>query len=140
MNRLVFATHNANKVEEVRELLSNSFEVLSLDDIGFNDDIIEDKPTIIENSIKKAELIKIKTGFDCFADDTGLEIDSLNGMPGVYSARFAGENSNSQDNIEKVWKLLTIHKNTDARFKSVFSLNLGGKTFFFEFIFKTICV
>ena len=106
MNRLIFATHNANKVKEVRELLSSSFEILSLDDIGFNDDIIEDKPTIIENSIKKAELIKIKTGYDCFADDTGLEVDALNGQPGVFSKRFAGLNASSDENIYKLLEML----------------------------------
>ena len=76
MNKLIFATYNSNKVKEVRELLSDSFEILGLNDIGFNEDIIEDKLTIMENSIKKAEFVKIKTGFDCFSDDTGLEVDA----------------------------------------------------------------
>ena len=132
MNRLVFATHNANKVKEVRELLSSSFEILSLDDIGFNDDIIEDKPTIIENSIKKAELIKIKTGYDCFADDTGLEVDALNGQPGVFSKRFAGLNASSDDNIDKLLEMLGNNTNRAARFKTVISLSKNSEIITFE--------
>ena len=87
---------------------------------------------LIQNAKIKSDFIFNKYGMNCFADDTGLEIDSLNGMPGVYSARFAGKNCNTQENIEKVWDLLTGYKNKKARFKSVFSLNLNGKTFFFE--------
>jgi len=132
MNRLVFATHNSNKVKEVRELLSNSFEILSLNDIGFNDDIIEDKPTIIENSIKKAELIKIKTGFDCFADDTGLEVDALNGQPGVFSKRFAGLNASSDENIDKLLEMLGDNTNRTARFKTVISLSKNSEMITFE--------
>ena len=85
-----------------------------------------------QNAKIKSDFIFKNFRVNCFADDTGLQIDSLNGMPGVYSARFAGENCDSQDNIEKVWKLLRGFKNTNARFKSVFSLNMIGKTFFFE--------
>ena len=99
-------THNPNKVKEVRDLLSDSFEILGLDDIGFSEDIIEDKHTITENSITKAEFVKIKTGYDCFADDTGLEVDALSGQPGVFSKRFAGPNASSDDNINKLLEML----------------------------------
>ena len=85
-----------------------------------------------QNAKIKSDFIYKNYNTNCFADDTGLEIDSLNGLPGVYSARFAGNNCKSQDNIEKVWRLLTGYKNTNAKLKSVFSLNINGKTFFFE--------
>ena len=105
---------------------------MSLKDLNFNEDIEETGETFMQNAKIKSDFIFNKYRINCFADDTGLEIDSLNGMPGVYSARFAGKNCNTQENIEKVWDLLTGYKNKKARFKSVFSLNLNGKTFFFE--------
>ena len=100
--KLVFATHNDNKLKEVRELLSKSFEILSLNDIGFKDEIEENRNTIKGNSIEKAKIVKFKTGLDCFADDTGLEVEILNGAPGVFSKRFAGEN------LLLFWKLWNI--------------------------------
>ena len=132
MNKLIFATHNPNKVKEVRNLLSDSFEILGLDDIGFSEDIIEDKHTITENSITKAEFVKIKTGYDCFADDTGLEVDALNGQPGVFSKRFAGPNANSDDNINKLLEMLENNTNRAARFKTVISLSKKGEIVTFE--------
>ena len=105
---------------------------MSLNDLNFNEDIEETGETFMQNAKIKSDFIFNKYRINCFADDTGLEIDSLNGMPGVYSARFAGKNCNTQENIEKVWDLLNGYKNKKARFKSVFSLNLNGKTFFFE--------
>ena len=105
MKKLVFATHNPNKLIEVKHILANKYEILDLNDIGFNEEIIEDKKTIIENSIEKVKCVKGKTGFDCFADDTGLEVKALNGMPGVFSKRFAGINANSEDNIDKLLNL-----------------------------------
>ena len=130
--RLVFATQNNGKYDEVNKMMPSNVNLLSLNDLNFEDHINETGKTLKQNAKIKSDFIFENFRINCFADDTGLEIDSLNGMPGVYSARFAGVNCNSQDNIEKVWKLLTIHKNTNARFKSVFSLNLNGKTFFFE--------
>ena len=130
--RLVFATQNNGKYDEVNKMMPSNVSLLSLNDLNFKENIKETGKTLKQNAKIKSDFIFENFRINCFADDTGLEIDSLNGMPGVYSARFAGENCNSQDNIEKVWKLLTIHKNTNARFKSVFSLNLNGKTFFFE--------
>ena len=132
MNKLIFATHNPNKLKEVRELLSDSFEILGLNDIRFKEDIIEDKLTIIENSIKKAEFVKIKTGYDCFADDSGLEVDALNDQPGVFSKRFAGPNSSSDDNIYKLLEMLGNNPNRAACFKTVISLSKNGQIITFE--------
>ena len=134
--KLIFATHNDNKLKEVKELLSKSFEILSLNDIGFKDEILENKNTIKENSIKKAQIVKAKTGFDCFADDTGLEVEILNGAPGVFSKRFAGKNASTDDNINKLLSLLKNKSNRKARFKTVISLNLDGKIKIFEGICK----
>ena len=130
--KLVFATHNEGKFNEVKEIMPRNINLLSLNDLNFKDDIQETGKTLKQNAKIKSDFIFNNFGINCFADDTGLEIDSLNGMPGVYSARFAGKTSNSHDNIKKVWNLLTGYKNTDAKFKSVLSLNINGKTFFFE--------
>ena len=130
--KLLFATQNMGKYYEVKKMMPSSISLLSLNDLSFKDDIEETGKTLRQNAKIKSDFIFKYFRINCFADDTGLEIDSLNGMPGVYSARFAGENCNSQDNIEKVWGLLAGNKNTKARFKSVFSLNINGKTFFFE--------
>ena len=102
MKKLIFATHNANKVKEVRNQLMGTYEILGLNDIGFHEEIIEDKKTIVENSIAKVRFVKERTGYDCFADDTGLEVNALNGKPGVFSKRFAGQNASSDDNINKL--------------------------------------
>ena len=130
--RLVFATQNNGKYHEVKKMMPSNISLLNLNDLNFKGSIEENGKTLKQNAKIKSDFIFKNFKINCFADDTGLEIDSLGGMPGVYSARFAGENCNSQDNIEKVWKLLSKYKNTKARFKSVFSLNINGKTFFFE--------
>lgn len=130
--KLVFATQNIGKYDEVKKMMPKKISLLSLNDIKFSGNIEETGKTLKQNAKIKSDFIFKNYKINCFADDTGLEIDSLNGMPGVYSARFAGKNCNSQDNIEKVWKLLSRHENTKARFKSVFSLNIRGKTIFFE--------
>lgn len=129
---LVFATSNKGKYDEVKKLMPRNINLLSLNDLNFTDDIQETGKTLKQNAKIKSDFIFNNFGINCFADDSGLEIDSLNGMPGIYSARFAGKTCNSNDNIEKVWKLLTGYKNTDAKFKSILSLNIDGKTFFFE--------
>ena len=129
---LVFATSNKGKYDEVKKMMPRNINLLSLNDLNFTDDIQETGKTLKQNAKIKSDFIFNNFGINCFADDTGLEIDSLNGRPGVYSARFAGKTCNSNDNIEKVWKLLTGYKNTDAKFKSILSLNIDGKTFFFE--------
>ena len=130
--KLVFATSNKGKYNEVKKMMPRNINLLSLNDLNFMDDIQETGKTLKQNAKIKSDFIFNNFGINCFADDSGLEIDSLNGMPGVYSARFAGKTCNSNDNIEKVWKLLTGYKNTDAKFKSILSLNIDGKTFFFE--------
>tara|TARA_B000000475_G_scaffold237007_1_gene205306 strand:+ start:105 stop:686 length:582 start_codon:yes stop_codon:yes gene_type:complete len=136
MKKLVFATHNPNKLIEVKYILANKYEILGLNDIGFNEEIIEDKKTIIENSIEKVKCVKDKTGFDCFADDTGLEVKALNGMPGVFSKRFAGINASSEDNIDKLLNLLENQTDRSAQFKTIISLHLNGKIKTFEGICK----
>ena len=129
---LVFATSNKGKYNEVKKMMPRNINLLSLNDLNFIGDIQETGKTLKQNAKIKSDFIFNNFGINCFADDSGLEIDSLNGMPGIYSARFAGKTCNSNDNIEKVWKLLTGHKNTDAKFKSILSLNIDGKTFFFK--------
>ena len=129
---LVFATSNKGKYDEVKKLMPRNINLLSLNDLNFIGDIQETGKTLKQNAKIKSDFIFNNFGINCFADDSGLEIDSLNGMPGIYSARFAGKTCNSNDNIEKVWKLLTGYKNTDAKFKSILSLNIDGKTFFFK--------
>ena len=130
--KLIFATKNKGKYDEVKKMMPKNINLMSLNDLYFNEDIEETGETLMQNAKIKSDFIFNKYRINCFADDTGLEIDSLNGLPGVYSARFAGKSCNTQENIEKVWDLLTGYKNKKARFKSVFSLNLNGKTFFFE--------
>ena len=129
---LVFATSNKGKYNEVKKMMTRNINLLSYNDLNFIGDIQETGKTLKQNAKIKSDFIFNNFGINCFADDSGLEIDSLNGMPGIYSARFAGKTCNSNDNIEKVWKLLTGYKNTDAKFKSILSLNIDGKTFFFE--------
>ena len=130
--KLIFATKNKGKYDEVKKMMPKNINLMSLNDLYFNEDIEETGETLMQNAKIKSDFIFNKYRINCFADDTGLEIDSLNGLPGVYSARFAGKSCNTQENIEKVWDLLTGYKNRKARFKSVFSLNLNGKTFIFE--------
>ena len=129
--KLVFATQNEGKYNEVKKLIPSVISLLSLDDLNFCGEIEETGKTLKQNAKIKSDFIYKNYNTNCFADDSGLEIDSLKGLPGVYSARFAGNNCKSQDNIEKVWRLLAGYKNTNAKLKSVFSLNINGKTFFF---------
>ncbi len=133
--KLVFATHNQNKLEEVRALIPPTIELLSLEDIGCHEDIPETAETIEENAILKADYIKEHYSWDCFADDTGLEVEALNGKPGVYSARYAGEGKNNEDNIDKLLSELNGQKNRKARFKTVIALNLDG----YQYKFQGIC-
>ena len=130
--KLVFATQNEGKYNEVKKLIPSVISLLSLDELNFCGEIEETGKTLKQNAKIKSDFIYKNYNTNCFADDSGLEIDSLKGLPGVYSARFAGNNCKSQDNIEKVWRLLAGYKNTNAKLKSVFSLNINGKTFFFE--------
>lgn len=129
---LVFATNNQHKLREVQELLGNHFKVLSLSEIGINVDIPEDFDTLQENALQKAQYIYNRTGHSCFADDTGLEVDTLNGEPGVFSARYAGESKSSKDNIKKLLANLEGVKNRKARFRTVIALIFDKQEYLFE--------
>ncbi len=134
--KIVFATGNQNKVKEVQALMPSHITLLSLKDIDCNDDIPETQNTIEGNAIQKAEYIKTHFGYDCFADDTGLEVEALNGAPGVYSARYAGEQKNAEDNMQKVLSELKGENNRSAQFKTVIALYLNGKLHTFTGICK----
>lgn len=130
--KLVFATNNQNKLKEVKQLLPASIELLSLKDIDCEDDITESGKTIRENAKIKSRYIYEKFGMNCFADDTGLEVDAIGGRPGVYSARFAGPSSRSEDNINKLLIELKGIENRKANFRTVISLMIDGKDEAFE--------
>lgn len=134
--KLVFASNNANKITEIRAMLPDDIEILSLADIGCDEDIPETAATIEGNAILKANYVTEKYGYDCFADDTGLEVDALNGAPGVYSARYAGDQRNSDDNIDKLLHELASHSNRDAQFKTVIALNIKGEQHLFTGIVR----
>ena len=129
--KLVFASNNHNKIKEIQLLVPNSIEILSLNDIGCTEDIPETADTIEGNAILKANYVTEKYGFNCFADDSGLEIDALNGEPGVYSARYAGEPKDDSKNIDKVLENLKDETNKKANFKTVICLNMNGKQHLF---------
>lgn len=132
MKKLIFATGNQHKLIEIKQSVSSLYDVISMRDIGFNGDIDEPGATLIENAQIKARFIADTYKLDCFADDTGLEIEALNGAPGVYSARFAGEGCSFQDNIDKTLSLLKGETNRAARFRTVICLVQDNKNHFFE--------
>jgi hypothetical protein len=107
MTTLVFATHNPNKAEEINALMPEGYQVRSLTDVGFKDTVHEDQETLAGNALKKARTVYQATGQACFADDTGLEVDALNGAPGVYTARYAGESASDKANVDKIKQMLT---------------------------------
>jgi XTP/dITP diphosphohydrolase len=125
--KLVFASNNKNKIQEIQALVPNTIQIVSLEDIGCTEDIPETADTIEENAILKANYVTEKYGYDCFADDTGLEVEALNGAPGVYSARYAGEQKDANDNMDKLLSELKDKSNRKANFKTVIALNLNGK-------------
>ena len=129
--KIVFASNNKNKIQEIQSMLPEKIQIISLESIGCFEEIPETADTIEGNAIMKANYISQKYGFDCFADDTGLEVDSLNGQPGVYSARFAGEQRNADDNMNKLLIELTDQSNRNAHFKTVIALNFKGKQYLF---------
>ena len=129
--KLVFASNNKNKIQEIQALVPNTFQIVSLEDIGCFEDIPETADTIEGNAILKANYVTEKYGYDCFADDTGLEVDALNGAPGVYSARYAGEQKDANDNMDKLLSELKDKSNRKANFKTVIALNLNGKQILF---------
>ena len=125
--KLVFASNNKNKIQEIQALVPNIIQIVSLEEIGCIEDIPETADTIEGNAILKANYVTEKYGYDCFADDTGLEVDALNGAPGVYSARYAGEQKDANDNMDKLLSELKDKSNRKANFKTVIALNLNGK-------------
>lgn len=134
--KLVFATNNAHKLQEVSAMLPADYELLSLSDIGCDVDIPETADSLQGNALQKAQYVKEHFGLDCFADDTGLEVDALGGEPGIYSARYAGPGHDSKANMTKL--LLKMQGKTDrhAQFRTVIALLLGRDTLFFEGIVK----
>tara|TARA_Y100000813_G_scaffold53748_1_gene37608 strand:+ start:2628 stop:3212 length:585 start_codon:yes stop_codon:yes gene_type:complete len=129
---LIIASHNQDKLNEFKKIIGNKIKLYSLYELGFNDEIPEREKTVEKNAVFKAQYINKETGKNVFADDTGLEIDSLNGEPGVYSARYAGIEKNSEKNIDLVLNKLKNKKNRKARFKTVISLIHNNKTINFE--------
>lgn len=131
---IIFATGNKGKLREAREILGEGFSIIGQEEAGVTEEVEETGLTLKDNSILKAEYIKARTGQDCFADDTGLEVDCLDGAPGVFTARYAGENCNFDDNMEKLLAEMAKKPGAPrtARFKSVITLILDGKTYFFE--------
>jgi len=130
--KLVFATNNQHKLQEIKQLIGDSIELLSLSDLGYYDDIPENQETLEGNASEKSFFVYNKYGLNCFADDTGLEIEALNGEPGVYSARYAGEEKSSENNINLVLAKLAKIKNRKARFRTVISLVIEGREIQFE--------
>lgn len=133
---LVFATNNLNKLKEVQALLPDFIELKSLSDINCNEEIPETATTLEGNAILKADFVTQKFEINCFADDTGLEVESLNGAPGVFSARYSGNDGNSEKNIEKLLYNLSNKLNRKAQFRTVIALNLSGQQFLFEGVCK----
>lgn len=134
--KLVFASNNSNKINEIQLLLPKNIEILSLKDIGCNEDIPETANTIEGNAILKANYVTENYGYDCFADDSGLEVDALNGEPGVFSARYAGEPKNDLNNTLKLLENLEGKTNRKAQFKTVICLNLNGNQQLFTGIIR----
>ena len=129
--KLVFATNNAHKLEEVRQILGDRFKVLSLNDINCHEDIPETADTVQGNALQKARYVKEHYGYDCFADDTGLEVKALNGAPGVHSARYAGDHD-SEANMTKLLHELEKKSDRSAQFRTVVALILNGQEVLFE--------
>lgn len=130
--QLLFATHNQNKLKEVKSLVPGNIHVLSLDDISYKNDIEETESTIEGNALLKARTIYEHTGIPCFADDSGLLVDALDGSPGVYSARYAGDQKSDADNMQKLLHNLKNVTNRAARFKTVMALVMDGEEHLFE--------
>lgn len=129
--KLVFASNNKNKILEIKHQLPADIELLSLEDIGCFEDIPETSNTIEGNAVLKADYVTKKYGYNCFADDTGLEVEALNDEPGVYSARYAGELKDANDNMDKLLAKLEGNENRNARFKTVIALNLDNQQHLF---------
>ena len=136
MEKLIFATNNEHKLTEVKHMLKNSFQVLGLKEAGINEDIPENEPTLEGNAKTKAQFVHKRLKTNVFADDTGLEIKALNGEPGVFSARYAGTDKNSTQNMQKVLQAMDGEKQREAQFRTSICLILNNKEFMFEGIVK----
>ena len=132
LKKLVFASNNKHKLAEARAILGDKFEVVSLEEIGCHDEIPETAETLEGNALIKARWVKDKYDFDCFADDTGLMVEALDGAPGVYSARYAGEHCTFADNVNKMLREMSGKENRKAYFATVIALILNGQTYTFE--------
>ena len=130
--KLVFATNNKNKIAELKAALGDQIELLTLAEVGCTDDIPETRDTLEGNALQKAEYLKNNYGYDCFADDTGLEVAALNGAPGVYSARYAGPQKQAEDNMNKLLNELKLCDGRQARFRTAIALILNGEQHVFE--------
>lgn len=130
--KIVFATHNKHKLSEIKFIIGSDYEVIGLHEIGCTEEIPETGTTLKENALLKARYVVEKYGIDCFADDTGLEVDALNGAPGVYSARYAGEGCTFSDNVNKMLKEMTGKTSRSCRFKTVIALILNNNEYFFK--------
>ena len=129
---IIFATHNQHKTSEVRNIVGTSWNIMNLHDIGCEEEIPETTDTLLGNALQKAQYVVDHFHVDCFADDTGLEIEALDGHPGVFSARYAGEHCSFSDNVQKVLKEMQGMSNRKACFKTVIALILNGETHIFE--------
>jgi XTP/dITP diphosphohydrolase len=130
--KLVFATNNLNKLSELEDLLPANIELLGLKDIGCNQELPETQNTLEGNAMQKAEFVFEHFGYNCFTDDTGLEVEALNNEPGVYSARYAGKDCSSNDNMQKVLQKLVGRNDRNAKFRTVIALIIDGKKSLFE--------
>ena len=133
---IVFATHNANKLAEIREITRGEIEVLGLTDIGCHDEINETGNTLEENALIKARQVNKRYGYDCFADDTGLEVDALNGVPGIYSSRYAGPSCDPEANMQKMLTVLQGIDDRSAQFRTVIALVVNDEEHLFEGIIR----
>jgi len=132
MLKVVFASHNKHKKQEVADILGNSVELIDLEDLNCSEDIPETQDSLQGNALQKARFVHEKYGLNCFADDTGLEVEALNGAPGVHSARYAGPACNFEDNMDKLLLELQGKENRRARFRTVVALLLDGREYFFD--------
>ena len=136
MKKIVFATHNNNKLSEIRQIVNGQIEVLGLADINSHEEIEETGSTLEENALLKARYVKEHHGYDCFADDTGLEVDALDGAPGVYSSRYAGPSGDPEENMNKLLHTMVGMENRAAQFRTVIALIIGGEEHLFEGVIR----
>ena len=130
--KIVFATNNQHKLDEIKKISKGQLDILSLSDINCHDEILETGDTLKENALIKAQFVKDKFGLDCFADDTGLEVEALDNAPGIYSSRYAGPNCDPEDNMQRLLHELQDKENRSAQFRTVIALLFEGKEHYFE--------